>query len=67
LFSKILPRWFVIFCFLAWAFDIISGIFGQTMWLEWVVVAFLLAYVATLSVFSLKRNLTFPSQISKKG
>ena len=56
LFSKILPRWFVAFCFLAWAFDIVSGIFGQTMWLEWVVVAFLLMYVAAMSVFSLKRN-----------
>jgi hypothetical protein len=56
-FSKILPRWFVAFCFLVWAVDIVSGIFGQTMWLEWVVVAFLLVYVAALSVFSLKRNL----------
>jgi hypothetical membrane protein len=57
LFSRVLPRWFVAFCFLAWAFDIVSGIFGQTMWLEWVVVAFLLVYVAAMSVFSLKHNL----------
>jgi hypothetical protein len=57
LFSRVLPHWFVAFCFLAWTFDIVSGIFGQTMWLEWVVVAFLLMYVAAMSVFSLKRNL----------
>jgi hypothetical protein len=57
LFSRVLPRWFVAFCFLAWAFDIVSGIFGQTMWFEWVVVAFLIMYVASMSVFSLKRNL----------
>jgi len=65
-FSKILPRWFAAFCFLAWAFDIVSGIFGQTMWLEWVVVAFLLVCVATMSVFALKHNLTFQPQTRKK-
>jgi hypothetical protein len=57
LFSRVLPRWFVAFCFVAWAFDIVSGIFGQTMWFEWVVVAFLIMYVAAMSAFSLKRNL----------
>jgi hypothetical protein len=67
LFSKVLPRWFVAFCFLAWALDIVSGIFGQTMWLEWVVVTFLLIYVAALSVFSLKRNFAFQPKISKRG
>jgi len=67
LFGWVLPHWFVAFCFLAWAFDIISGIFGQTMWLEWAVVAFLLVYVAAMSVFSLKRNLTFQPQIGKRG
>jgi hypothetical protein len=56
LFSTVLPRWFSAFCFLAWAFDIVSGIFGQTMWLEWVVVAFLIMYVAAMSVFSLRGN-----------
>ena len=65
-FSKILPRWFAAFCFLAWAFDNVSGIFGQTMWLEWVVVAFLLVCVATMSVFALKHNLTFQPQTRKK-
>jgi len=57
LFSSILPRWLSAFCFLAWGFDIVSGIFGQTKWLEWVVVAFLIAYVAAMSVFSLKRSI----------
>jgi hypothetical protein len=66
LFGRTLPRWFVAFCFLAWALDIVSGIFGQTMWLEWVVVTFLLIYVAALSVFSLKRNLAFQPKISKR-
>jgi hypothetical protein len=56
LFSMVLPRWFVAFCFLAWAFDIVSGMFGQTMWLEWVVVAFLIIYVAAMSTFSLTRD-----------
>ena len=66
-FRRVLPHWFVAFCFVAWAFDIVSGIFGQTMWLEWAVVAFLLVYVAAMSVFSLKRNLTFQPQIGKRG
>jgi hypothetical protein len=57
LYNTVLPRWFSIFCFLAWAFDIASWIFGQTMWLEWVVVAFLLMYVAAMSLFSLGRNI----------
>jgi hypothetical protein len=57
LFSTVLPRWFVIFCFLAWGIDIVSGIFGQTKWLEWVVVAFLIMYVAAMSIFSLRRNI----------
>ena len=56
LFSTFLPRWFSAFCFLAWAFDIVSGIFGQTMWLEWVVVAFLIIYLAVMSVFPLRRK-----------
>jgi hypothetical protein len=56
LFGTVLPRWFSAFCFLAWAFDIVSGIFGQTMWLEWVVVALLIMYVAVMSVLSLKHN-----------
>jgi hypothetical protein len=57
LFSRVLRRWFVAFCFLAWAFDIVSGIFGQTRWLEWVVVAFLIMYVAVMSAFSFKGKL----------
>jgi hypothetical protein len=57
LFSTVLPRWFVIFCFLVWGIDIVSGIFGQTKWLEWVVVAFLIMYVAAMSIFSLRRNI----------
>jgi hypothetical protein len=57
LFSRVLPRWFVAFCFLTWVFDIVSGIFGQTRWFEWVVVACLIVYVAAMSVFSLNRNL----------
>jgi hypothetical protein len=51
LFGKVLPHWFAAFCFLIWAIDIVSGIFGQIKWLEWVVVAFLIAYVAAMSVF----------------
>jgi hypothetical protein len=67
LFSTVLPRWFSAFCFLAWVFDIISGIFGQTMWLEWVVVVFLIMYVAAMSVFSLKRNVNFRRQEINRG
>jgi hypothetical protein len=56
LFSAVLPGWFSAFCFLVWAIDIVSGIFGQTKWLEWVVVALLIVYVATMSIFSWRRD-----------
>ena len=45
-----LPRWLAFLCIAAWGFDIASGIFGRSRWLEWVVVAFLIAYVAALAV-----------------
>ena len=45
-----LPKSIAVLCFAAWGFDIASAILGQTRWLEWVVVAFLIAYVVSLSV-----------------
>jgi hypothetical membrane protein len=39
-------------CVAAWGFDIASAILGQTRWLEWVVVAFLVAYVLALALRS---------------
>jgi len=50
LFGAALPRWFTALCFAAWGFDIASAILGQVRWLEWVVVAFLIAYVASRSL-----------------
>ena len=49
-----LPRWFAVLCFAAWGFDVASAILGQARWLEWVVVAFLIAYVAACSVIDLQ-------------
>ena len=45
-----LPVWFTVLCLAAWAFDLASWALGDTRWLEWVVVAFLIAYVVSLSV-----------------
>jgi hypothetical protein len=50
LFGAALPRWFAVLCFAAWGFDVASAILGQVRWLEWVVVAFLIAYVASHSL-----------------
>jgi hypothetical membrane protein len=47
-----IPRWFMALCITAWGFDLASAFFGNTRWLEWVVVAFLIAYIAGLSIFS---------------
>jgi hypothetical membrane protein len=51
-FGAALPRWFAVLCFAAWGFDVASAILGQVRWLEWVVVVFLVAYVASLSILS---------------
>lgn len=40
-----LPDWLAAICFAAWVTDIVSAAFGDTRWLEWVVVAFLIACV----------------------
>ncbi len=45
-----LPRWIAVLCLTAWFFDLVSGVFGQTRWLEWVVVAFLIAYVTAMAM-----------------
>ena len=45
-----LPRCFAVLCFAAWGVDVTSAILGQVRWLEWVVVAFLIAYVASRSL-----------------
>ena len=50
LFGAALPRWLAALCFAAWGFDVASAILGQVRWLEWVVVAFLIAYVASRSL-----------------
>ena len=49
-----LPRWFAVLCFAAWGFDAASAILGQTRWLEWVVVGFLVGYVAGISAAALE-------------
>ncbi len=56
-----LPRWIAVLCISAWFFDLVSGVFGQTRWLEWVVVAFLIAYVAAMAMIPMSNQ---PSQDS---
>jgi hypothetical protein len=55
------PRWFAAACFLITAVDVVSGVFGETRWLEWVVVAMLLFYVVVLTVLGLRRSRIAPS------
>lgn len=55
-----LPTWFAGICFSAWAFDIASSIFGGTRWLEWVVVAFLIAYVSSYSLMGFRSRRRAP-------
>jgi hypothetical membrane protein len=45
-----LPKPIAVLCVAAWGFDIASAMLGQTRWLEWVVVAFLVAYVLALAL-----------------
>jgi hypothetical protein len=49
-----LPKSLAVLCFAAWGFDVVSAVFGQTRWVEWVVVAFLIAYVVAGSVAGLR-------------
>jgi hypothetical protein len=48
-----LPRWLAVLCFAAWGFDVASSILGETRWLEWVVVGFLVGYVASISAVAI--------------
>jgi hypothetical membrane protein len=48
-----LPRWLAGICVGVWLVDIVSGFFGQTRWLEWVVVALLIAYITAIAVWGL--------------
>ncbi len=50
-----LPIHLGLVCFAAWGFDIVSAFYGQIRWLEWVVVAFLIAYVAASSIAGVRR------------
>jgi hypothetical membrane protein len=45
-----LPRPVAVLCVAAWGFDIASAVLGQTRWLEWVVVGFLVAFVLALAL-----------------
>jgi hypothetical protein len=54
LFGGALPKSFAVLCFAAWGSDIASAFLGHTRWLEWVVVALLIAYVVSLSVVTLR-------------
>jgi hypothetical protein len=49
LYNKTVPLAFSVFCFVLAAVDIASGVFGKTYWLEWLVVAMLLLFVASVS------------------
>jgi hypothetical membrane protein len=49
-----LPKSLAVLCFAAWGFDIASAIFRQVRWLEWVVVAFLIAYAVFYSIAGLR-------------
>ncbi len=49
-----LPRWLVAPCLATWAADIMSGVFGQARFLEWVVVALLIACVSSISISRLR-------------
>ncbi len=49
LFGAAIPKSLAVFCFVAWGVDIASAYFGQTRWLEWVVVGFLVVYLISFS------------------
>lgn len=53
-FGAPLPWSFAALCLGAWAMDIVSWVFNETRWLEWTVVAFLVAYVAWSSIGGLR-------------
>jgi hypothetical protein len=49
LFGAAIPKSLAVFCFAAWGVDVVSAAFGQTRWLEWVVVGFLVVYLIGIS------------------
>ncbi|RIE05699.1 hypothetical protein [Candidatus Cryosericum terrychapinii] len=49
LYHKDVPRLFSVFCFILAIVDIVSGVYGKTYWLEWLVVFMLLVFVASVS------------------
>ncbi len=50
-----LPRWFAVTCLLTCGVDIVSGVFSETRWPEWALVALLILYVTAMSLFALTR------------
>ena len=55
LFGAALPKSLAVLCFAAWGFDVVSAFNGRTRWLEWVVVAFLIAYAVAYSIIGVRR------------
>ena len=49
LYYKNVSKSFSVFCFLLAVVDIVSGFYGKTFWLEWLVVLMLLTFVASMS------------------
>ncbi|MHB8071359.1 MAG: hypothetical protein ACYDHF_05350 [Candidatus Cryosericum sp.] len=55
LYYKKVPKSFSVYCFLLAIVDIVSGVFGKTYWLEWLVVLMLLLFVASVSYLTFRR------------
>lgn len=52
LIERAYPAWLTVVCLAGWIVDVLSWIWNDTRWLEWVVVAFLIAYVACMAALS---------------
>lgn len=61
LYQKGFSKLFSVFCFFIVIADIISGFFGNTRWLEWLVVSMLLIFLALLSYAT---NIKYNSSIT---
>ncbi|HEY3374584.1 MAG TPA: hypothetical protein VGK02_05940 [Candidatus Aquicultor sp.] len=54
LYEKEISKLFSGFCFMVAIVDIVSGFFGNTYWLEWLVVSMLLLFIASVSYITNK-------------
>lgn len=50
--ARAYPAWLTVVCIAGWIADVLSWIWNETRWLEWIVVALLIAYVACMAALS---------------